>query len=542
MSTAATRTRRPHTRSKTGCLTCRKRRVRCDGGKPTCTRCINAGRNCEFADTELPLRDRKASFLPGEQAPWVVSSNSPSMALVVDSPFAKSVEPFDCLGLDMSLRSRELLHYFHHSHDSSDLVLAKASRNILFCSFASVAQHPDALRDTLLVAGLHYAWTVGDLQTYKTTFLFHKVSTIGILNKWLQNIHQPGLMTFIRHVSILCFIEASYGNIGDTEAHINGLVNAVNLLSPLDDDFGNRTGLEEELANRYLLLTHYAYQGFKARILGSDSLKTMFRQNNAAEFSTFVSLIHRWKTQNVGHLEMRLNAMKLLPFFFAILPSSTYFHNIDASPLIEHLKHVTMSTQTAKEDRYKCDPSWEWIEGSESRLLCATISSHFSSLFENDMFSTSGTVKYSISWSGMCAALSLYMHSVLELWDGGQAMDSNLLRRFLCIMQKDLENNMDDLGSDDSSDFWFWRAFLGMYSIAKHQAQSYEPELDDLANVYHGFVDTWKDITGLRLWEDVHRRLISIAWSDRQGHELEPSVWGRAIQYQPSNPWFYNAE
>ena len=34
MSTT-TRTRRPHTRSKTGCLTCRKRRVRCDGGKPT---------------------------------------------------------------------------------------------------------------------------------------------------------------------------------------------------------------------------------------------------------------------------------------------------------------------------------------------------------------------------------------------------------------------------------------------------------------------------------------------------------------------------
>ncbi|KAG8672377.1 hypothetical protein FPOAC1_005644 [Fusarium poae] len=250
MSTTATRTRRPHTRSKTGCLTCRKRRVRCDGGKPMCTRCTSAGRDCEFGDAELPLRDRKAVFLPGEQAPWVVSSSSPSATLVVDSPFAKSVEPFDCLGLDMSLRSRELLHYFHHSHDSSDLILTKASRN----SFASIAQHPDALRDTLLVAGLHYAWTVGDLQTYKTTFLFHKVSTIGILNRWLQNIQQPGLMTFIRHVSILCFIEASYGNVGDTEAHINGLTDAVNLLSPLDDDFGNRTGLEEELANRYLLL------------------------------------------------------------------------------------------------------------------------------------------------------------------------------------------------------------------------------------------------------------------------------------------------
>ena len=80
-------------------------------------------------------------------------------------------------------------------------------------------------------------------------------------------------MTFIRHVSILSFIEVfliffmriamiwlltkkktSYGNVGDTEAHVNGLINAVHLLSPLDEDFGNRTSLDEELANRYLLL------------------------------------------------------------------------------------------------------------------------------------------------------------------------------------------------------------------------------------------------------------------------------------------------
>ncbi|KAG4257522.1 hypothetical protein FPRO04_08515 [Fusarium proliferatum] len=307
----------------------------------------------------------------------------------------------------------------HNSHDSADLVLSKASRNI----FSSVAQHPDALRDTLLVAGLHYAWTVGDLETYKPTFLFHKVSTI-------QRFASPtdGALPIADHQ------KAAYGNVHDTEAHINGLVNAVHLLSPLDDDFGHRSEIEEELANRYLLLwvvfavdtfinadlssTYYAYQGFKARILGSDSLQNLFRQNNTAEFSTFVSQIYLWKTQNIGHLEMRLNAMKLLPFFFAALPSTTQFHSIDASPLIDCLKHVTTSTQTVREDRYKCDPSWEWIEGSDSRLLCATIGSHFSSLFHDDMFSSAQSSKYSTSWSGMCAASSLYMHSVLELWNG----------------------------------------------------------------------------------------------------------------------------
>ncbi|EXK28367.1 hypothetical protein FOXG_20189 [Fusarium oxysporum f. sp. lycopersici 4287] len=526
MSTT-TRTRRPHTRSKTGCLTCRKRRVRCDGGKPTCTRCVSAGRACEFADPSIPLRDRKATCLPGEQQPWIISQDAPPVTLMVNSPFGKSVEPFDCLGLDMTLRSRELLHYFHNSHDSADLVLSKASRNI----FSSVAQHPDALRDTLLVAGLHYAWTVGDLETYKPTFLFHKVSTIQVLNRWLQNIHQPGLMTFIRHVSILCFIEASYGNVHDTEAHINGLVNAVHLLSPLDDDFGHRSEIEEELANRYLLLTYYAYQGFKARILGSDSLQNLFRQNNTAEFSTFVSQIYLWKTQNIGHLEMRLNAMKLLPFFFAALPSSTQFHSIDASPLIDCLKHVTTSTQTVREDRYKCDPSWEWIEGSDSRLLCATIGSHFSSLFHDDMFSSAHSSKYSISWSGMCAASSLYMHSVLELWNGGKAIDARLLRRFLSILSRDLSQSVSTLGLNDSTDFWLWRAFLGEYSIAKQQANNHDPLLDGLQRAFTGYVDAWKRVTGLTLWEEAHACLVTVAWPATMNYETGRGVWISAIEH-----------
>ncbi|KAF4341849.1 hypothetical protein FBEOM_4165 [Fusarium beomiforme] len=413
----------------------------------------------------------------------------------------------------------------HHSHDSADLVLSKASRNM----FSSVAQHPDALRDTLLVAGLHYAWTVGDLETYKPTFLFHKVSTIQILNRWLQNIRQPGMMTFIRHVSILCFIEASYGNVGDAEAHISGLINAVHLLSPLDDDFTNRSGLEEELANRYLLLTYYAYQGFKARILGSDALKNMFHQNNTADFSTFVSQIYRWKSQNVGHLEMRLNAMKLLPYFFAALPSSTQFHSIDASHLIDCLKHVTTSTQTVKQDRYKCDPSWEWIEGSESRLLCATIGSHFSSLFEDEMFSLTHSSRYSTSWSGMCAASSLYMHSVLDLWNGGNPIDSRLIRRFLFIIKRDLDQTISTLGLNDSTDFWLWRAFLGAYSIEKHQARGHDSSFDDLQRDFSSHLETWKDVTGLNLWEEAYARLVTVAWPT-EDNELGPRVWKSAIQ------------
>ena len=136
--------------------------------------------------------------------------------------------------------------------------------------FSLLSIHPDALRDTLLVAGLHYAWTVGDIHTYQSTLLFHKVATIRILNKWLHNINQPGLMTFVRHVSILCFVEVCdtfatcrpiltmpqgcHGNVAAAETHLKGLVGAVDLLSPSDGNFLNSLSVGEELANRYLIL------------------------------------------------------------------------------------------------------------------------------------------------------------------------------------------------------------------------------------------------------------------------------------------------
>ncbi|KNG81800.1 hypothetical protein ANOM_009066 [Aspergillus nomiae NRRL 13137] len=36
-------------RTKTGCLTCRERRVKCDDGKPTCMRCSKSDRVCRYA-------------------------------------------------------------------------------------------------------------------------------------------------------------------------------------------------------------------------------------------------------------------------------------------------------------------------------------------------------------------------------------------------------------------------------------------------------------------------------------------------------------
>lgn len=48
-----TNTRRQHSKSRTGCTVCKKRRIKCDETKPDCKQCVDYGRQCSYVTTGL---------------------------------------------------------------------------------------------------------------------------------------------------------------------------------------------------------------------------------------------------------------------------------------------------------------------------------------------------------------------------------------------------------------------------------------------------------------------------------------------------------
>lgn len=48
-----TSTRRHHSKSRTGCTVCKKRRIKCDETKPACRQCVDYGRQCSYSITGL---------------------------------------------------------------------------------------------------------------------------------------------------------------------------------------------------------------------------------------------------------------------------------------------------------------------------------------------------------------------------------------------------------------------------------------------------------------------------------------------------------
>ncbi|KAL8298386.1 hypothetical protein RB600_003080 [Gaeumannomyces tritici] len=56
-------------RTKTGCMTCRRRRIKCDEAKPTCNNCIKSKRNCDGYNTRVVFKEPNVAFHNGSYGP-----------------------------------------------------------------------------------------------------------------------------------------------------------------------------------------------------------------------------------------------------------------------------------------------------------------------------------------------------------------------------------------------------------------------------------------------------------------------------------------
>jgi hypothetical protein len=237
-------TRKSNARSRTGCVTCRNRRVRCDEQRPICSNCDAAGLSCGFAAPSMPLRERRKSYLPGEQQPWAVAVKPTSVAL------PKYISSHFPCPIDMPLKSRELLHYFHKAGNNDQVTLRCKRQNLL----ASSIHHPDALRNTLLIAGFHYIVNAGRPSDFKPTLLLHKIEAIRSVNQWLQFSDSKAYAMCVRQISTLCFSECYLGHSRAAETHLNGLMKFLDIYCPLGMSSPAEPSNATELSIRYIML------------------------------------------------------------------------------------------------------------------------------------------------------------------------------------------------------------------------------------------------------------------------------------------------
>ena len=133
---APKRTRESTSKVRTGCSTCRTRRVKCDESKPICRRCAVGGRNCEYNTARAlpPRRNVVTVYLPPTQSQPVFFVNDRCLDFF-DQNLAAKLDG----QLDTKFWSKLVLQL---SHSEPSIRHAVSAISLLYQDVESSLRHP----------------------------------------------------------------------------------------------------------------------------------------------------------------------------------------------------------------------------------------------------------------------------------------------------------------------------------------------------------------------------------------------------------------
>ncbi|KAH8901290.1 hypothetical protein GQ53DRAFT_740295 [Thozetella sp. PMI_491] len=511
-------------RSRSGCSTCKERRVRCDERRPMCINCTKLGRICEYPGPVLPLRDRRRlkSTLPGVHVPWRVAGDV--------------IDPFNSLQVEMAYRSKELLYHFISACGGSKVSAAEAS------NISIAGQDPIELRTSLLIAALHYAWKTREYQTFESTYLFHKIECINLANKCLNDFDATKTTATVKLIATLCVVESGFGNLLAAKTHLDGLMTVLDLIEDLDDADGSTYAERNKILGNYIAVAHefvYTTTGYLHPRLSKMTRNVGYEAFNAHKDPS-----------------VRLDGLRVIPYFTGKkstakeIQSRAYAHQD-----LDGLKILTPLARERYCSRLCCfiddyltteAPQNQPIDYVES-LKTAAMEASKREVKENydlvsrpmvDHWSTVVSRPLSNSyWSRIAPGGALYVDNVVA---DRPINDCDVYSRLYIRLTQDIDNTegtIKSIGGD--LEIWLWKVFTGAYTIAKTQIAIQEasgcPEDDTspFRTLRHWFgqrIRTWSRAAQVTDWQEAKEVLTRIDWpKDSPGAGLSEKLWQEAV-------------
>ncbi|RHZ45117.1 Zn(II)2Cys6 transcription factor domain-containing protein [Aspergillus thermomutatus] len=177
--------RRPHRKSRFGCLACKRRRVKCDETQPHCLRCQKHGVTCVYAGQDCSANERGVVSLFIEKKPELVSPSSREYSMYL----LEVAEKIDDL-LQLGSKKRHLpdavraLHHFHYA--TTPTIANQRTQKLMRNQLTQLAFNTPFLMHTVIaVATSHLRYVVPDNTTYKMAEAYHWQQAISQYSKEL---------------------------------------------------------------------------------------------------------------------------------------------------------------------------------------------------------------------------------------------------------------------------------------------------------------------------------------------------------------------
>jgi hypothetical protein len=235
--------------------------------------------------------------------------------------------------------------------------------------------------------------------------------------------------------------------------------------------------------------------------------------------------------------------MRMITSFFSPPGPGKIPHVVDMNDMIVRVRNITRITDRRLSRETDASPYELWNSGDTSHLLHAILNAHLNSYWgrEPDMRSAEPMMS---SWTGACIAVSLYLISILGVWNRGEVPEVRRLCYSLNILDQDLRNRtLDSLPAEcRHSGLWFWKAVVGAVSIRHAQthlasasvleepAEELSETLEKFGQAFGEHVRNWAQGHGVCEWVEARNILYKIVWPKQcQKDEMARSMWERTL-------------
>ena len=183
-----------------------------------------------------------------------------------------------------------------------------------------------------------------------------------------------------------------------------------------------------------------------------------------------------------------------------------------------------------------------WAGSGPSSLLLENTKAHVLSLrrepseFSPDTPQEDGIVS---TWCGLATAAEFYLHSVIGMWYGGLPLEPRLFRRLFLILKRDITRTETEMRIGHvNRDLWFWKVFVGAYTLAKALSDPRTLKEHDYNNTLQIFgfwfnqkIQVWSEVVGVDEWDKARETLMAMAWPRNApvDNSLAVSVWETAL-------------
>ncbi|KAF4988237.1 hypothetical protein FGRMN_9889 [Fusarium graminum] len=510
----ASRVRQFHTRSRTGCSNCRNRRKRCDEQRPQCSSCVKGDRVCVYAPVKIPLRERRAQqkdVQPWDQTPWEVGATSRELVSanrVTTVPlrlsFLNRDTGFNKMGINMPLRSHELFQYFFESENNFKMPGPDC--------LTTLVDDPGALRSAILLAGMHFSFQYGDLALFEPTFLFHKVEVMRMINQWIASRDSKLKAEIIRQMATLAFTEICQGEFLPAETHVSGILALIDTGHDESAPGPNGRSTDQELANR-----SYSYLcGLKSLLGGVVRVEGWGSSLDALPGTKIVEMSHLWhQKEGTESLALKLQAIRLFPYFFSPLPHGAKLGHADVHGIIETLREFTAGLDDVylnQQDEFS-EKTFHgfWRRGPASKILGDYVMAHARSISMEDNPEDSKTKPTSFTgpWCGLVIASILYMQLVLGALEPVQR---RIHKYTVTLFQHDVAITLSDETKLRNDEFILWQLLVGLVGSQVYLKEEKDRRLLSATQFFQTALRKQAKLMGVYEWPEAKAILSKVVW------------------------------